>query len=152
MFLLIRPGQPVNRLQVLKKRTASVAWLLAVLLVLAPTGQHAAGVVLCIGADGHVGAELAGNDACAGSTSGAGGTDAEHSGACTDLPLPSGGDADCTSFKTETSPTAETTLVVTAVLPALHRLRIVNRHRASAQDGWVSPPHAPSGNNVVLLL
>lgn len=39
----------------IKKKTAAIAWLLLVLLVVYPMAQHArAGVVLCFGADGHV--------------------------------------------------------------------------------------------------
>jgi hypothetical protein len=151
----------------IKKRSAPAAWLLTVLLMFAPLGRHAAAAVLCFGADGHIATELAEGTACITSATHApahdpsdpeaavtdnhtGGT---HCGPCTDVPLPTGGDADCASFKTESGPTAQMTLSVVALLPMLHHLQAA--FSAARQAGDRQPPR-PSDTSfvrsVVLLI
>jgi hypothetical protein len=98
------------------------------LLVLTPPGQHAAGVVLCIGADGHVDAEFAEGGACMSEPGGE-----EHRGACTDVPIPTGGDADCTSFKPESPTTAERVLPQSEGLLALRLTPSMESYRAGAR-------------------
>ena len=56
------------------------------LMALAPLGPHASNVVLCFGMDGHVAAEI------------------DHAEDCVDVPIPTGNDAKCSSFKTESGP------------------------------------------------
>ncbi len=112
-------------LDVIKKKTTPLVWLIAALLVLLPPGQHAVGAVLCIGQDGHVAAEGVAGTTCASSHELS--TDPSivhedqptHCGPCIDILLPTGGDADCASFKTESGPTAQVHLPIFAVLPSL---------------------------------
>ena len=129
----------------IKKTFSRLAAPLAVLLVIAPLGQHAANSVLCIGGNGHVAAEVASCSGCAAPAdtesapagdvpgSGSGGTDGSHCGACTDIPLPAGGDADCVSFKSETGPSAQIVLSVVATL-------LTPRLTDTAHDGLLIQP------------
>lgn len=156
-------ARPMPHLHSIKKQTAPAAWLLLVLLALAPLGQHATAVVLCFGWDGHVATELAGGSACSDAPANASAapvasTDgdapgASHCGPCTDVPLPNGGDTDCVSFKAESGPTAQTILPVVALLPAPHHLAGASVNVPEAQDG---PPARPSDpallRSVVLLI
>ena len=113
-------------LHVIKKKATPLVWLIAALLVLLPLGQHAVGAVLCIGQDGHVAAEGVAGTICdtphevSTDPSAVQGEDqSSHCGPCTDIPLPTGGDVDCASFKTESGPTAQVHLPIVAVLPSL---------------------------------
>jgi hypothetical protein len=157
----------VPRLQTIKKRTTSAAWLLVVLLVFAPLGPHAAAAVLCFGADGHIAAELAGGSACTdaptdapalpvdaaeGASTDGVPQDVSHCGTCTDIPLPSGGDEDCASFTTERAPTAQAFLPLVQVLPARHHLPSPPPFTSSALDGHATPPADPVLLSSVVLL
>lgn len=141
------------RLQTLKQRTTPVAWLLGTLLAFAPLGPHAAAAVLCFGADGHVTAELAGGSRCADAPADVPvDTDASHCEVCIDVPLPSGGDADCASFTTERAPTAQVVLPVAALLPAPHHLQATSQAASYAHDGGTAPPIDPAPLRSVVLL
>lgn len=143
------------RSHTITRRSAPVAWLLAVLLAFAPLGQHAAGAVLCIGEDGHVAAESATGASC-GSDDGsdeAPVSDASHCGSCADVPLPSGGDADCVAFKAENGPTAQVLLPVVAVLPALAPALPGGRRGLQVSDPPLQdPPDLAFLRSVVLLI
>ncbi|MGI9176015.1 MAG: hypothetical protein ACR2GR_11925 [Rhodothermales bacterium] len=120
-------------------------------MAFAPLGQHVAGAVLCIGEDGHVAAESAAGAACGSDE--APSTDLSHCGSCTDVPLPSGGDADCAAFKVESGPTAQVLLPVIAVLPASARALSRDLGRLCLSS---LPLQGPSGlaplRSVVLLI
>ncbi len=87
------------RLQTIKMRLAPVAWLLAGLVALAPLGPHASKLVLCFGMDGHIAAETS------------------HAEDCVDVPIPTGNDAKCSSFKAESGPATVAVVVTTGFLP-----------------------------------
>lgn len=87
-------------IQTIKARLAPVAWLLTVLMALAPLGPHASKVVLCFGMDGHVDTETV------------------HEEDCVDVPIPTGNDAECSSFKTESGPAPVAITAVAEYLPA----------------------------------
>ena len=87
-------------IQTIKARLAPVAWLLMALMTLAPLGPHVSNVVLCFGMDGHVEAEI------------------EHAEDCVDVPIPTGNDAKCSSFKTESGPASFAIIAVAEYLPA----------------------------------
>ncbi|MEQ9103072.1 MAG: hypothetical protein RIE53_00095 [Rhodothermales bacterium] len=87
-------------IRTIKARLAPAAWLLTVLMALAPLGPHASKVVLCFGMDGHVDAEIV------------------HVEDCLDIPIPTGNDAKCSSFKTESGPAQVAVMAVVAHLPA----------------------------------
>lgn len=154
-------ARSMPRLHSIKKQTAPAAWLLMVLLAFAPLGRHAATAVLCFGWDGHVATELAGGSACIDAPADVpavpAATDsypagASHCGACTDIPIPTGGDTDCISFKTESGPTAQTILSVVALLPAPHHLHAPSPAAQPAQDGQPALPSDPALLRSVVLL
>lgn len=135
----------------IRRKSAPVAWLLAVLLGFAPLGQHAAGAVLCIEADGRIAAEAATGAACDSDEAPVSG--ASHGGSCTDVPLPSGGDADCAAFKAESGPTAQVFLSVVAVLPALAPTLPGDRRDLRVSDSSLQGlPGLASLRSVVLLI
>jgi hypothetical protein len=136
----------------IKVQAAPAVWLLSTLMLFAPLGAHAAGAVLCIEADGEVAVEGAEGAMC---TEGIGehvplGT--THCDTCTDVPLPSGGDAECASFKTESGPSAQTVLPVVALLPALDRLPTPSPKASPSQDGRGTHPVDPAPLRSVVLL
>lgn len=88
-------------IQTIKARLAPVAWVLTVLMALAPLGPHASKIVLCFGMDGHVDAETV-----------------HDTKDCVDIPIPTGNDAKCNSFKTESGPASVAIIVVVEYLPA----------------------------------
>lgn len=87
-------------IQTIKERMTPVAWLLMALMTLAPLGPHVSNVVLCFGMDGHVAAEI------------------DHAEDCMDVPIPTGSDAKCSSFKTESGPASVAIIAVAEYLPA----------------------------------
>lgn len=113
-------------LKTIKKKAAPLTWLFATLLILLPLGRHTAGAVLCIGQDGHVATEGVVGSTCASPYHNPAPSSAEecetpqnspsHCGPCTDIPLPTGGDVDCASFKAESGLTAQVFLPLVAVL------------------------------------
>ena len=116
------------RLSVIKKHSSPTVWLLGVLLAVAPIGTHSINAVLCIGSDGHIDSEVLGDSGCDSpedysrtnahdDVETGDGMGDSHCGGCSDIPLPSGGDADCGSFRTESGPSASTILALVAVLP-----------------------------------
>lgn len=127
----------------IKAHSAPAVWLLSALMLFAPLGAHAAGAVLCIEADGTVAVERSVGSACTDGANKPAPFDDTHCTACTDVPLPSGGDTDCASFKTESTPTAQTTLPVVAVLPAPHHLQATSLPAPSAMGEDATPPSDP---------
>jgi hypothetical protein len=140
------------RLSSIKTVSAPAVWLLSTLMLFAPLGAHAAGAVLCIESDGEVTVERAEGAMCAegaGEHTPLGDT---HCESCTDVPLPSGGDAECASFKTESGPSAQTVLPVVALLPALDRLPTPSPKASPSQDGRGTHPVDPAPLRSVVLL
>jgi hypothetical protein len=136
----------------IKAQTAPAVWLLSVLMLFAPLGAHAAGAVFCIEADGAVAVERAIGSACTDGDDESAPFDDTHCTACTDVPLSSGGDADCASFKTESGPSAQTLLLVTALLPPLDRLPVQPSVASTSKAGEASLPSDPAPLRSVVLL
>ena len=134
-----------------KAQSAPAVWLLSTLLLFAPLGAHAAGAVLCIEADGEVAIERAEGAMCAEGVGERVPPGTTHCDVCTDVPLPSGGDADCASFKTESGPSAQTVLPVVALLPALNRLLAQPSVASSSKAGQVLLPPRPAPLGSVVL-
>ena len=151
MYCKASPG-PMPSLHSIKTITAPAVWLLSALMLVAPLGAHAAGAVLCIEADGEVAVERAEGAACAEGADERVPLGATHCDVCTDVPLPSGGDADCASFKTESGPSAQTALPVIAVLPPLDRLPTPSLKAPTSQDGRGALPSDPAPLCSVVLL
>ncbi len=133
------------------------------LLAFAPLGSHAAEVVLCIGADGHVSTELAEGAKCITSnTTGDAEHDAPdiglptadaHCGACTDIPLPTGDDDDCASFKIESSPSAHVVLAVAGHLDPDRQTPRAARNSATSDVVEIAVPfNSVLHSSVVLLI
>jgi hypothetical protein len=135
----------------IKAITAPAVWLLSALMLFAPLGAHAAGAVLCIEADGEVAVERAEGAACAEGADEHVPLGATHCDVCTDVPFPSGGDADCASFKTESGPSAQTVLPVVALLPALNRLLAQPSVASPSKAGQVPLPPGPAPLGSVVL-
>ena len=126
--------------RVFSQTSAPTAALLAALLLFAPLGRHGASAVVCFGWDGHVGAESAAEGGCADAEA----TPGAHCGACTDIPLPHGADADCPSFRTAPAPTAAAPAPLMAVLPPLDRpptagLEALGQAKAAARTAEAPP-------------
>ncbi|MEP0547689.1 MAG: hypothetical protein ABJF88_12210 [Rhodothermales bacterium] len=137
----------------IKAQAASAAWLLSALMLFAPLGAHAVGAVLCIEADGEVAVERSEGAACAEGADEHVPLGTTHCDPCTDLPLPSGGDTDCASFKTESGPSAQTVLSVVALLPASDRAPTPSPAASPLQDGrGALPPDPALSRSVVLLI
>ena len=119
-------------------------------MLFAPLGAHATGAVLCIEADGEVAIERAEGAICVEGVGERVPPGVTHCDVCTDVPLPSGGDAECASFKTESSPSAQTFLPVTALLPVLDRLPVQVASMSKAVQ--VSLPSTPAPLRSVVLL
>ncbi|MEP0547666.1 MAG: hypothetical protein ABJF88_12095 [Rhodothermales bacterium] len=134
----------------IKTHSAPAVWLLSTLMLFAPLGAHAVGAVLCIESDGEVAVERAEGAMCAEGTGEHTPLGVTHCESCTDVPLPSGGDAECASFKTESSPSAQTFLPVTALLPVLDRLPVQVASMSKAVQ--VSLPSTPAPLRSVVLL
>ena len=136
----------------IKTHSAPAVWLLSTLMLFAPLGAHAAGAVFCIEADGAVAVERAIGSACADGDEESTPFDDTHCTACTDVPLPSGGDADCASFKTENGPSAQTLLPVVALLLPLDRLPVQPSVASTSKAGEASLPSDPAPLRSVVLL
>ena len=136
----------------IKTHSAPAVWLLSTLMLFAPLGAHAAGAVFCIEADGAVAVERAVGSACTDGDEGSTPFDDTHCTACTDVPLPSGGDADCASFKTENGPSAQTLLPVVALLQPLDRLPVQPPTSVSPRSGKAAVPSDPALLRSVVLL
>ncbi len=136
----------------IKTHSAPAVWLLSTLMLFAPLGAHAAGAVLCIESDGEVAVERAEGAMCAEGADEHAPLGDTHCESCTDVPLPSGGDAECASFKTESGPSAPTLLPVAALLPPLDRLPIQPPAAATSKAGQASLLSDPAPLRSVVLL
>lgn len=154
------------RLQHIKQRTAPWAWWLVVLMVLAPMGPHAMGAVLCIETDGSFALEQATGLGCSSDAvapkDDAHGDQAfaattphpdEHCDDCIDVVLPSGADADCASFVTTSTTSAQVVLPLVAVLTSdAAPAAVVAAAARAADDALIdTSPIAPL-RGVVLLI
>ena len=135
----------------IKAHSAPAVWLLSTLMLFAPLGAHAVGAVLCIESDGEVAVERAEGAMCAEGTGEHTPLGVTHCESCTDVPLPSGGDADCASFKTESGPSAQTLLPVAGLLPPLDRLAVQAASTSKAGQASLLSDPAPL-RSVVLLI
>ena len=133
----------------IKTHAAPAVWLLSVLMLFAPLGAHAAGAVLCIEADGEVALERAEGAACAEAADEHTAPGVSHCDSCTDVPLPSGGDTDCASYKMESGPSAQTVLPLAALLPAMEHVSF--QPLASSSFGEDVPPPGPAPLRSVVL-
>ncbi len=145
-------SDPMPSLHRIKAQSAPAAWLLSALMLFAPLGAHAVGAVLCIETDGAVAVERTEGAACANGADERDPLGSTHCSACTDVPLPSGSDADCASFKTERGPSAQTLLPVVALLPALDRLPTPFPKAFPSQAGRGALPSDPAPLRSVVLL
>lgn len=136
----------------IKAQSAPAVWLLSALMLFAPLGAHAVGAVLCIESDGEVTVERAVGSACTDGVNEPSPFDDTHCTACIDVPLPSGGDTDCASFKTENGPSAQTVLPVVSLLPALDRLPVQPPTSVSPRSGQAAAPSDPAPLRSVVLL
>lgn len=141
------------QLHTIKKNSGLTAWTLAVLLLFAPLGAHATGAVLCIEEDGEIAVEIAEGDSCIGDGHEHSPSEEPHCEKCLDIPLPSAGDDDCTSFKVESSPSAQVALQVVGRLPSPAMLA----EEASEQFGYKNlgdgePSNRFVDSRVVLLI
>ena len=136
----------------IKAQSAPAVWLLSTLLLFAPLGAHATGAVLCIEADGEVAVERAEGAMCVEGVGERVPPGATHCDVCTDVPLPSGGDTDCASFKTERGPSAQTVLSVAAVLPILDHVPVQPPTVASSHSEEGRPLSDPAPLRSVVLL
>jgi hypothetical protein len=124
-------------------------------------------MVLCIGSDGHVATEAAGEARCADASrdviaaheSGpdalrdGSGPDCAECGPCTDLPIGGRNDQECASFRTESGPTAQTILAIASVLPPADRSAGNRVGLPAAADALADAANAPaSARSRVLLL
>lgn len=151
------------RLRSIKKHTSPLAWVLTALLAISPMGQHTVYAVLCIGADGHIDSEVLGVSGC-NSPADEPRTDAHdgverdngmegsHCGSCSDIPLPTGGDTDCASFKTESGPSASTILAVVSVVEETRGITAVSPPATGAMSGHPAPAQVLAELHGVVLL
>lgn len=151
------------RLSIIKKYTAPTAWLLGVLMAVAPIGTHSIYAVLCIGSDGHIEPEVLGDSGCDlpadysrtsadDDAKSGGGMGESHCGGCSDIPLPSGGDADCGSFRTSSGPSGSTILAVVAVLPQSVIVTPADPAATGAMNGHPTPAQVLAELQGVVLL
>jgi hypothetical protein len=136
----------------IKAHSAPAVWLLSVLMLFAPLGAHAVGAVLCIESDGEVTVERAEGATCADGAGEHAPPGVTHCESCTDVPLPSGGDAECASFKTEMGPSAQTFLSVAALLPPLDHLPVLPPAVSTSKAGQASLLSDPAPLRSVVLL
>lgn len=153
-------------LYTVKQTTASLAWLLIGMLVLAPMGRHATGVVLCIEGDGRINVERTNGIACTTFLKTAshskeshdvlessGADDPEHCEKCIDIVIPTGGDEDCVTYKGTSGPSLLTDLPFTATLSSdLFVLPVLARHTWVQKAGNLSLSDPTPLRSVVLLI
>lgn len=151
------------RLRSIKKHTSSLAWVLTALLALSPIGQHTVYAVLCVGSDGHIDSEVLGDSGCDSpandsrtdahnSVVSGNGTEGSHCRSCLDIPLPTGGDTDCGSFKTESGPSASTILAVVAVVPESRNITAVSPPVSGSMSHYPAPAQVLAELYGVVLL
>ena len=154
-------------LHTIKRRRATIAWLLAGLLLVLPAGHHAtAGILLCIGADGHVDVEDGRYGDCDGVPRS---EQAAHDAHTPDLPavrvagLPDAGDdcGDCLDVALLVNPTENRVVTKTVTAPVLFAAtalvpRVVSPRTPRAALPAPLPPAPPPGlgalSTVVLLV
>jgi len=143
----------MRRLLVFKRIARPFVWLVVGMLAFSPLSQHAAGLVLCIEADGHMSIEdaiglLCGPDASPheGETE-----SSSHCGACVDIPIYVAGDADCSSFLVTKNIAVQVDLPVVATIPASVLLRHPATNLSLAQASKLALPLADLSSIVLLI-